>query len=192
MVTGTQMQTAWVLGIRDLAEMMETCLAEIKHKGGLKLRHPEPLVHGRPLHAMINNRQATTTMLLPSALQPAWPLSCSSNMLWRPSGDQTECFLAGATLGKKKKKKKQNSETLNPQPVKSFSKPHYTEKIGGIQHCQTLALNLLGRCRPTGEQISRQTGLDARGVTPEQVRLKFYCSWTYDLFSFFFLVYSFL
>jgi hypothetical protein len=77
---------------------------------------------------------------------------------------------------KKKKKKKQNSETLNPQPVKSFSKPHYTEKIGGIQHCQTLALNLLGRCRPTGEQISRQTGLDARGVTPEQLRLKFYCS----------------
>jgi hypothetical protein len=66
------------------------------------------------------------------------------------------------------KKKKQNSETLNPQPIKSFSTPHYTEKTGGLQHHQTLAPNLPRRCR--------QTGLEAKGVTPELLRLKFYCS----------------
>jgi hypothetical protein len=66
---------------------------------------------------------------------------------------------------KKKKKKKQNSETLNPQPIKSFSMPHYTEKTGGLLHHQMPAHNLLGRCRPTVEQISRQTGLDAKGIT---------------------------
>jgi hypothetical protein len=33
--------------------MLETHLAEIKHKGGLKLRHFEPLAHGRLLHTMI-------------------------------------------------------------------------------------------------------------------------------------------
>jgi hypothetical protein len=35
----------------------------------------------------------------------------------------------------------------------------------------------------------RQTGLDAKGVTPELPRLKFYCSWTRD---FFFSFFSFL
>jgi hypothetical protein len=51
-------------------------------------------------------------------------------------------------------KKKQNSNTPNPQPAHSFSMPHYKEKPGGLLHCQTLAPNLLGKCRPTGEQIS--------------------------------------
>jgi hypothetical protein len=45
-------------------------------------------------------------------------------------------------------------DTLNSQPVQSFSTPHYTEKTGGLPHHQTPAPNLLGRCRPTGEQIS--------------------------------------
>jgi hypothetical protein len=39
---------------------------------------------------------------------------------------------------------------------------------GGLQHHQTLYLNLPRRCR--------QTGLDAQGVTPELLSLKFYCS----------------
>jgi hypothetical protein len=34
--------------------MMETPLAEVKHQEELKLQHPEPLAHGRLLHAMIN------------------------------------------------------------------------------------------------------------------------------------------
>jgi hypothetical protein len=43
-------------------------------------------------------------------------------------------------------KKKQNSDTLNPQPIQSFSTPHYIEKPGELLHCQTPAPNLLGRC----------------------------------------------
>jgi hypothetical protein len=58
------------------------------------------------------------------------------------------------TWQKKATKKNQNSDTLNPQPVQSFSTPHYAEKTGGLLCCQRLAPNLLGRCRTTGEQIS--------------------------------------
>jgi hypothetical protein len=93
-------------------------------------------------------------------------------VLGRPEAEQTEYFPAGATLGKKKtkqtKKKKQNSEPLNPQPVKSFSMACYTEKRGGLQHCHMLA--------PILPRKHRQTGLDAKAVTPELLSLKFYCS----------------
>jgi hypothetical protein len=44
----------WQLGHRDLAEMLEKCLAEVKHQGELKLWLHELLAHGRLLHAMIN------------------------------------------------------------------------------------------------------------------------------------------
>jgi hypothetical protein len=46
-------------------------------------------------------------------------------VLGRPSADQKEYFPDGATLGKKKKnkRKKQNSKTLNPQSIKSYSTP---------------------------------------------------------------------
>jgi hypothetical protein len=100
------------------------------------------------------------------------------NVLGRPSADQTEYFPSGDTLCKKKKKeeetKLQNPE--HPPSVKSFSTPLYIEKTEGLQHLQTPALNLHGRCRSTDEEISRETGLDAKGVTPELLRLKFYCS----------------
>jgi hypothetical protein len=120
MATGTQMRTAWAPGIRNLAETLETHLAEVKHKGELKLWHSEPLARGSPLHATIHwkNRQATTSM----------PLTATE----------------------------------------------------GLQDHQTLVPNLLRRCR--------QTGLDAKGATPELLKLKFYCSWALDfffLFSFF-------
>jgi hypothetical protein len=79
-------------------------------------------------------------------------------VLGRPSADQTEYFPTGTTLGKKKKKKKkQNSKTLNPQLVKIFSMPWYTEKTGGLQYCQMPAPNLPRRCT--------QIGLDTKGVT---------------------------
>jgi hypothetical protein len=71
MTTGTQTKTVWTLWIRDLDETLETCLAEVKHQGELKLWHPEPLACARLLHTMIHrkNRQATTTTLpLPAAL----------------------------------------------------------------------------------------------------------------------------
>jgi hypothetical protein len=56
-----------------------------------------------------------------------------------------------------KNKKKQNLDSQKPQPLKGFSTPHYTEKTGGLPHCQTPPTpNLLERPRPrpTGEQIN--------------------------------------
>jgi hypothetical protein len=47
---------------------------------------------------------------------------------------------------------------------------------GGLHYHQTLAPGLPRR--------HRQRGLDAKGVTPELLRLKFYFSWTRDLFLF--------
>jgi hypothetical protein len=140
MATGTQMQTVWALWIRDLAETLETHLAEVKHKGELKLLHPEPLPHGRFLHAMIHwkSRQATTSRLpcRPTRLLPT-----------RPSAHRLQTT------------------------------------TGGLQHHQMPAPNLPRR--------NRQTGLDAKVVTPELLRLKLYCFWTRDFFcsffSFFFL-----
>jgi hypothetical protein len=41
-----------------------------------------------------------------------------------------------------------------PQPTHNFPMPQYTEKPGDLPHRQTPATNLLGRRRPTGEQIS--------------------------------------
>jgi hypothetical protein len=55
---------------------------------------------------------------------------------------------------KKNTKKKQNSNTLNPQPIQNYSTPHQTEKTVGFPRHQMPAPNLLGRCRSTGEQIS--------------------------------------
>jgi hypothetical protein len=84
MATGTQMQTAWDLWIRDFAEMLEIHFAEVKHKGELKLRHPEPLAHRRLLHAMIHwkSRRATTPMPLPSSKpQSLHPVACQATAL---------------------------------------------------------------------------------------------------------------
>jgi hypothetical protein len=54
MVTGTQTQTALALGIRDPVETLETQLAEVKHKGEMKLWHLEPLAHESLLHITIH------------------------------------------------------------------------------------------------------------------------------------------
>jgi hypothetical protein len=101
MVTGTQMQTVWALGIRDLVETLETCLAGVKYKGELKLQDPEPLAHGRLLHITIPTRPppcrpATTALpgLRPtghpgpcppahqaSSPQAHWNATCQSIML---------------------------------------------------------------------------------------------------------------
>jgi hypothetical protein len=57
-------------------------------------------------------------------------------------------------LAEKTTKKKQNFDTLNPQPVQSFSTSSDTKKTGGLPHFQMLAPNLLRRPRPTGDQIN--------------------------------------
>jgi hypothetical protein len=53
---------------------------------------------------------------------------------------------------------------------------------GGFQHHQILAANLPRR--------HRETGLYDKGVTPELLRLKSYCSWTGDFFFSFFIPFS--
>jgi hypothetical protein len=68
-------------------------------------------------------------------------------MLGRPSADQTEYFPDGATIGKKRKKEETKLQNPEPTAHKSFSMPHYTEKTGGLQPCQTLAPNMPRRCR---------------------------------------------
>jgi hypothetical protein len=70
MASGTQLQTAWAPWIRDLAEILETHLAEVKHQGETKLQHSEPLAHGSLLHAMITKR---TAGLLHAKLLPHRP-----------------------------------------------------------------------------------------------------------------------
>jgi hypothetical protein len=72
------------------------------------------------------------------------------------SVNQKSCVTLEPHLSEKKinTKKKQSSNTLNPQTIQTFCMPHYTEKTGGLSHHQTPAPNLLGRHRPTGEQIS--------------------------------------
>jgi hypothetical protein len=57
-------------------------------------------------------------------------------------------------LARKTIKKKQTHKPPNPQATQSFSMPHYMEKKGGLLCHKTSAPNLLGRRRPTGEQIS--------------------------------------
>jgi hypothetical protein len=89
MATGEQAQTTWALWIRDLAEMLEPCLVEVKNQGGFKLCHPEPLAHGRLLHATIhweNRWAATPTLLLQPAVgsEHAWETFGRPNK-WAPS-----------------------------------------------------------------------------------------------------------
>jgi hypothetical protein len=56
---------------------------------------------------------------------------------------------------KKTTKKNQNFDTLNTQPIQNFFTPHYTEKMGGLPHHQTLTPNLLGR-HLADQQVSKK------------------------------------
>jgi hypothetical protein len=63
MTTRVQKHTAWAPWIKNLAEMLEPHLAEIKHQGESKSQHPEPLAHTKLLHTTLywENRRAPTT-----------------------------------------------------------------------------------------------------------------------------------
>jgi hypothetical protein len=116
------MQTVWAPGIRDLAETLETCLAEVKHQEDLKLWHPEPLAHESPLYTTVHwkNRQATIPMQSPSHCTPAgWPGLCPA---CPPARQLSDCQAATCLTG----------------------------TIGGLQHHQTLSPNMPRRCRQAG------------------------------------------
>jgi hypothetical protein len=110
--------------------MLETCLAEVKHKGELKLRHPELLACGSLLHTTIHckNRWATIYTLPPPAQSPASQHICH----YRPARWHTSChlqtclgdlqqteqntFLLEPHLAKKKKsKQKEETKLQNPE-----------------------------------------------------------------------------
>jgi hypothetical protein len=147
---GAQTQTAWAPWIRDLAQMLETSLAEVQHQGELKPQHPEPLSHGRLLHTMINwkNMQASALQAYhATAHQPTrLPHAC-----WPTGMPGLQCTgLPDCSL-------------LTSPPTHQL--PSTT---GGLQDHQMEAQNLPKRWR--------QAGLYAKGRTPELIRLKFYCS----------------
>jgi hypothetical protein len=104
MVTGTQMQTAWALWIRDLAEMPETHLAEIKHREGeLKCWCPEPLPHVSLLHATIHGKNKQTASptpqlsVTPLGLHPAGLPGFRCSLVYQASAPWT-CRPAGPLL----------------------------------------------------------------------------------------------
>jgi hypothetical protein len=221
MVTGTQPQTAWAPWIRDLAEMQKTHLADIKHKGELKVGNPEPLACGRLLHATTHweSRWVATPTPPPSAgpqvlchadppsLHPTGlpgqgtgqPGLCPAGPLGLCPAEQPGlhfagllCFCPMGPLGLHPVEQ----PGLHLPACQAIAPPGFCPAslpgccppadppaqwlppaMGGLQHYQTPGPNLPERCR--------QTRLDANGVTPELLRLKFYCSWTGILFSFF-------
>jgi hypothetical protein len=143
MGNGTQTQTAWAPGIRDLAEMLEICLAKVKHQGELKLQHPELIACGRFLHITIHwkNRWAaahplafwTPTM---QACQTTAPLGFhpTNPLVLHPTRQ-----LPANPLG-----------CLQPTSQLAHQPPPAT---GGLQHHKTPAPNL--------PRWHRQKGLDA-------------------------------
>jgi hypothetical protein len=190
MATGTQMQTVWVPWIRNLVEMRETHLAEVKHQGELKLLHPEPLAHGSSLHDMIHlkNKRAPTP-LLSTRSPPCWP----SRPLPHGPSRLLPCRTARPTVLRPDRSLPCRPTRLLPAhwPTRMpgcclpASPPAYQlpPATGGVQHHQMQA--------PNWPRRHRQTGLDAKGIAPELLRLKLYCSWTGNVlknsFFFFFL-----
>jgi hypothetical protein len=176
MATGTQTQTAWALWIRDLAEMLETHVTEVKHQGDPKPQHPEPLVHGRLLHATIYWKSSQSTVHWASAVQDCQPAASQPTGPWPCQASTPQAVQAHA-----------------PQARWAPSPPgcHPKDPSGHCQsarqatartECSPLA-HLPTRpppCRPTTcnrtlaltlPRRQRQTGIYAKGVTPEQLRL---------------------
>jgi hypothetical protein len=81
MATRVQKQTAGAQWLQNLAETLEPHLAKIKQQGESKLRHLEPLAHGKLLYSTLHweNRRAAT--LPDTGSKPAW------ETLGRPTGD---------------------------------------------------------------------------------------------------------
>jgi hypothetical protein len=115
-------------------------LAEVKHKGELKVWHHKPLAYGRYLQSLYTERTGRSP---------------------------TPCCHHGAT-------------TCLPACRHTTLCSTGPPGRGGLQHYKTPAPNLPRRCR--------QTGLNAKGVTPELLRLKnlLFLKWEFlfSLFSF--------
>jgi hypothetical protein len=150
--------------IRDLAEMLETHFVEVKHKGQLKLWHPETLAHGRLLMSWYTERTGGP----PPPHCHHWPARPPPR--WAATHQPTRLQPAHCPTG-----------LAGHWPA---GPPAYWQwpTTGGLQHHQTLTPNLPRGCR--------QIGLDAKVVTTEILRLKLYCSRNRDFC--FLLFFSFL
>jgi hypothetical protein len=184
MSTGTQMQTVWAPWIRDLAEMLETQMLEVRHKRELKHQHPEPLDPGRILHAPIHWKNKLAPTSPPSARALAYRTTrlppCRLTILlltglpcFCPTKQPGHCLLAHQASAPR------NCQASAPWHCQTSACPLTQQSATrGLQHHQIQVPNLPRRCR--------QAGLDAKGVTPKLLRLKFYCSWIRNFFSLYF------
>jgi hypothetical protein len=191
MVTGTQPQTAWVPWSRDLAEMLETHLAEVKHKGELKVSHSEPLDHGGLLHTTIYWKNSW-----PAKSPPHWPvelLLCSTRILtaWALPGPSSlwDCQNHIPTRSHAPQAPLGPSFTLHywipappgsPAPwallVPSYAwdcqAPLGPISTGFLDSSSIMPLHgSLHRRAPNLPKRHRQTGQDAKGVISKQLRL---------------------
>jgi hypothetical protein len=71
-------------------------------------------------------------------------LGTGSKCTWETFGRPNRILSCWSHTWQKKTKRRNNSETLNPKPMQSFSTPHYTEKTGGLLPHQMLAKTCLG------------------------------------------------
>jgi hypothetical protein len=63
---------------------------------------------------------------------PRWQLQCRSKQCELLCKSKILLRYWSHTWQKKSNKRNQGFDTLNPQPVQSFSAPHYTKKTGGF------------------------------------------------------------
>jgi hypothetical protein len=77
-----------------------------------------------------------------------------------------------------KKNKKEETKHRNPEP------PAHTKLLHATLHWENRKAPALPDSGSNLPRRCRQTELDAKGVTPELLRLKFYCFWTGNFFSF--------
>jgi hypothetical protein len=94
MVTRVQKQTVWAPEIKNIAEMLDPHLAEIKHQEESKLWHSEPLAHGKLLHAKLHWENRMAPELPDASSKPTW------ETFGRPIGEhQASCSVPPATPG---------------------------------------------------------------------------------------------
>jgi hypothetical protein len=99
MATGTQTQTAWALWIRDLAETLEKCVAEVKHQGEPKLWHPKSLTCGRLLHTTTYWKNIWAAAHWASAHGPARPQPHKAPVLQAHQATAPQACRVAAPLG---------------------------------------------------------------------------------------------
>jgi hypothetical protein len=128
MATKVQKQTVWALWLQNHAETLEPHLGEINHRGESKIWHPEPLTHGKLLHAMLHWENlwaattATTTTAAISGSKPACKTFGRPNRL-------APCVMQNSPSYPQDKPAHTPKKTLNN---KQWTVIYYNSRRGGI------------------------------------------------------------